>query len=244
MFDEKHGFPSTLLPKTDSNTHVLGRFGKHNVVIACLPRARQGAISAALVAKDMLFTFSNVRVVFMVGIGAGIPDCDDDEKDVRLGDVVISCDKKTGGAIAYNCGKKLADGSFEVAYHLNQPPRALQTVLAHLQAAHESRDNKIAHYINQMLDKFPSRMKRKWLYPGQSNDVLFPFDYIHKGGKTCKDCDLQKALKRNPESRDDSNPRIHYGIIATGSEVVKHAATREQIKDEHNAICIEMEAAV
>lgn len=243
MLDEEHGSPQTQPQRTDSNTYALGCIGNHKVVIACLPKDEIGASSAALIAQNMLSSFSNIRIGLMVGIGAGIPDCDDDEKDVHLGDVVISSDKKTGGVVAYNFGKKLGDGSFEVAYHLDQPPRVLRTALANLEAAHESRDNKIPEYVSQMLKKFSGQKKGKWVYPGPSKDILFPIDYLHKGGKTCKDCNLEKAVKRNSESRVDGNPSIHYGIIATGSEVVKHAATREEIKEKHNAICLEMEAA-
>lgn len=63
------------------------------------------------------------------------------EGDVRLGDVVIGSDKKTGGVVAYKFGKKLPDGSFEVAYHLDQPPRALHVALASLEADDELRRN-------------------------------------------------------------------------------------------------------
>ncbi|GAB1195574.1 hypothetical protein APSETT444_004835 [Aspergillus pseudonomiae] len=54
-------------------------------------------------------------------------------------------------------------------------------------------------------------------------------------------CDPAQQIHR--EDRLDTSPEIHYGIVATGSAVVKHAPTREQIKQRHGAICLEMEAA-
>lgn len=259
MLDEEHGSPQSLVTR-DSNNYVLGRLHTHQVVIACLPRAEVGASSAALSARDLLGSFPNVRIGLMVGIGAGIPrwrepdgdgdhDIDQDEEeentegDIRLGDVVISSDKKTGGVVAYNFGKKLPDGSFEVAYHLDQPPRALRVAMSNMEADHEFRETRLVEYMKQMTDKLAPRMKDKWKHPGQAKDILFPASYLHQGGKTCKNCDRQRGIKRLPPVRPDDAPNIHYGVIATGSEVVKHAPTRDIIGVTHNAICLEMAAS-
>lgn len=56
--------------------------GKHNVVIAALPMGEYGTTSAATVARDMMHTFTNIRVGLMVGIGGGAPN---DRHDIRLG---------------------------------------------------------------------------------------------------------------------------------------------------------------
>ncbi|CAG9987602.1 unnamed protein product [Clonostachys byssicola] len=252
MLDAEHGNPQTLPQKRDTNSYVLGQIHNHKVVIACLPRGEVGVIPAALVAHNMMWTFPNIRFCLIVGIGAGIPRCsgnedddpdDDEEEDVHLGDVVIGSDKKTGGVVAYNFGKKLADGSFEVAYHLDQPPRVLRTALANLEATHEFRDNLIPKYIDQMLVKLPGEMRSMWMHPGLEKDILFPPDYLHLGGTTCKNCDQGRAVRKALDKREDDIPVIHYGVIATGSEVVRHAPTRDQIRSNHNAICLEMGAA-
>ncbi|OCL05136.1 Pfs, NACHT and ankyrin domain protein [Glonium stellatum] len=244
MLDEEHGSPNTPPQKEDNNTYLLGQLWEHKVVVACLPKAEIGSISAAMVAGQMLFTFPNIRVGLLVGIGAGIPHygCDD-EQDIRLGDVVISSDKKSGGVVMYDFGKRLGDGSFEVAYSLNQPPRPLRTALSRLEAEHETRESRISEYLMKMLEKYPVMKKRGYTYPGQSKDSLFHADYPHKGGKSCKQCDRDKVVERDPECRPDTDPVIHYGIIATGSTVIKHAPTREETKFRHKAICLEMEAA-
>uniref|UniRef100_A0A8H7KAE8 Nephrocystin 3-like N-terminal domain-containing protein n=1 Tax=Bionectria ochroleuca TaxID=29856 RepID=A0A8H7KAE8_BIOOC len=252
MLDEEHGNPQTLPHKRDNNNYVLGQIHNHKVVIACLPRGEVGTSSAALGAQNMMHSFPNIRIGLMVGIGAGIPKCssnenddsdDDDEEDVHLGDVVISSDKKTGGVVAYNFGKKLADGSFEVAYHLDQPPRVLRTTLSTFEATHEVRDNLIPKYIDQMLVKLPGKMQSKWVHPGLEKDILFPPDYMHSSGKTCESCDQERALRKALDRREDDTPVIHYGVIATGSQVVRHAPTRDQIRSDHSAICLEMGAA-
>ncbi|KZL84321.1 pfs domain-containing protein, partial [Colletotrichum incanum] len=65
----------------------LGKIGSHKVVVAGLPDGEYGTTSAAVVARDMLYSFPNVRIGLMVGIGGGAPG---EKHDIRLGDVVVS----------------------------------------------------------------------------------------------------------------------------------------------------------
>ncbi|KAB8211945.1 nucleoside phosphorylase domain-containing protein [Aspergillus parasiticus] len=243
MLDEEHGDPQTPPQEADQNTYLLGAMSGFKVVIACLPKDEVGASSAAVVATGMLFTFPNIRVGIMVGIGAGIPHYDDDDetRDIRLGDVVIGSDRGSSGVIVYDFGKRLPNGSFENIYALDRPPRTLRTALAKMEAEHQTRENKICQYINSMLDKYPYMRKKGFAYPGSSYDQLFEETYRHAGGRSCAACDPTQQIHR--EGRFDTSPEIHYGIVATGSAVVKHAPTRAQIKQRHGAICLEMEAA-
>ena len=43
--------------------------------------------------------------------------------------------------------------------------------------------------------------------------------------------------------RKDDEPRVHYGNIASGDEVVKDASTRDRIAREEGILCFETEAA-
>jgi hypothetical protein len=142
--------------------------------------------------------------------------------------------------VAYGFGKRLGDGSFEVVYALDRPPRPLWTALSRLDMEHFIRENRISDYIHAMVGKYP-KMSR-FIYPENANDVLFDADYQHMGGESCVMCDLDKTVERMPE-RHDKKPKIHYSTIATGSSVVKHVPTRDDIRKQHKAICLEMEAA-
>lgn len=84
MLDEDHGRPVEQDAKDKKNYH-LGSIAQHNIVIACLPE--YGAILAATVATQMLFSFPSTRFGLIVGIGGGIPAKD---SDIRFGDVVVS----------------------------------------------------------------------------------------------------------------------------------------------------------
>jgi nucleoside phosphorylase len=79
MMDEEHGDPQRAPQEADHNTYLLGCIGKFKVVVVCLPKDEIGSSSAAAVAKDILFTFLNVRVSLLVGISAGIPDYESDD---------------------------------------------------------------------------------------------------------------------------------------------------------------------
>jgi nucleoside phosphorylase len=244
MMDEDHGDPQTPPQQADQNTHILGRIGKFKVVVACLPKDEIGPSSAAAVARDMLHTFPNIRVGLLVGIGAGIPDYEsDDIRDIRLGDVVISSDKENGGVVLYDFGKRLPDRSFKNMYALDRPPRPLRTAISLLEVEHQTRENRIPLYIGQMLEKYPYIRKKGFVNPGQRADQLFRPDYRHMSRRTCTKCDPAERIDREPENRPDSDPVIYYGVITTRSAVVKHALIREEIRQKHRAIYLEMKAA-
>jgi len=116
----------------DSNVYTLGNIGKHNVVIAALPDRAYGTSSAASLARNMLRSFSNIRIGLMVGISGGAPS---QKHNIRLGDIVISapCNRKSG-VFQYDLGNKIQDQHFRTIGFLNQPPALLRTAVNGLQA--------------------------------------------------------------------------------------------------------------
>jgi nucleoside phosphorylase len=117
MLEEEHENP--YQDANDTNIYTLGRIGRHNVVIACLPEGQTGTNSAAVVAVQMKSAFISIRFGLMVGIGGGVPSA---EEDIRLGDVVVSKPHKThGGVVQYDFGKATPSG-FERTGFLNSPP--------------------------------------------------------------------------------------------------------------------------
>jgi hypothetical protein len=59
--------------------------------------------------------------------------------------------------------------------------------------------------------------------------------------KSCEDCDEDRIVER--ALRASSHPVIHYGLIASGNQVMKHAPTRDKLAEELGIMCFEMEAA-
>jgi nucleoside phosphorylase len=228
--------------QSDHNIYELGRIGSHSVVVACLPAGMYGTNSAAVVAKDMSRTFKSIRIGLMVGIGGGAPSS---IKDVRLGDVVVSQPERTfGGVLQYDLGKTTKDGKSVRIGTLNAPPRVLLAAVTHLKAKHLGEDSQIPKLLSEMLAKKP-KMRSTFIYQGVQCDRLYSANYDHVEAidelDECQRCNPDKVLSR--PSRVTEDPEIHYGIIASGNQVLKHALTRDRLRDELGALCFEMEAA-
>jgi nucleoside phosphorylase len=235
MLDEEH-LPLSQHTE-DDNAYTLGRIGEHNVVIACLPAGQMGTNSAATVAAQMKYSFGGIRLRLMVGIGAGVPS---EDHDIRLGDVVVSKPgKQNGGVVQYDFGRTIEEGRFVPTGSLNAPPSILLTAVNTLQARHNLRGNRLVHYLSAMDTPM---LKRKYTYQGEDNDKLFEAAYDHVGtGSTCEQCDIGKLVER--QARDDANPIVHYGTIASGNQVMRHGITRDRLRREFDILCFEMEAA-
>ncbi|KAK1656927.1 hypothetical protein BDP55DRAFT_54343 [Colletotrichum godetiae] len=224
----------------DHNSYVLGQVQGHNVVIACLPAGIYGTTPAATVAKDLLRTFKSIRFGLMVGIGGGVPSR---KHDIRLGDIVVSQPAGTsGGVIQYDRGKAVQEGELQRTGSLNTPPQVLLAALSRLQADHLIEDNRIPQFVSELISKSPKTMKKKFSYEGALHDYLFQAEYEHVDpDSTCDECDHKQKIQR--EDRDDTDPVIYYGNIASGNQVIKHGETRDKLSKELGVLCFEMEAA-
>ncbi|KAK6345776.1 hypothetical protein TWF718_007682 [Orbilia javanica] len=239
MLDATHSGPSEVHPG-DDNAYRLGRIGKHNVVIVCLPLGCYGTVSAATVATQMKFTFPSLKIYLMVGIGGGIPSA---FHDIRLGDIVVSKPENSlGGVVQYDLGKTVKGGHFERSGCLNKPPPLLLNAIADLKASHESGrgTSDFSDYMAEVYTKNP-HLAKNYTYQGRENDTLYDADYEHEGGLTCERCLPSKSISR--KLRNSTRPVVHYGIIASGNQVIKHGVTRDRIGNDTQAICFEMEAA-
>jgi nucleoside phosphorylase len=237
MLDKRHD--SLPQDSRDHNNYVLGQIGPHNVAITCLPAGVPGVTPAARVASHMLSTFTSLRFGLMVGIGGGVPS---QENDIRLGDVVVSQPTKTfGGVIQYDFGKTVQEGKFERTGTLNRPPDVLLRAVASLQAKHLMEEPALSTYLSEMGSKFP-RLASTSAFPGSEHDHLFEATYDHPATEvTCANCRTDRLVTRT--KRGDTIPAIHYGLIASGNQVMRDGKTRERLRSELQVLCFEMEAA-
>lgn len=236
MLDKVH--PDLPIQPGDHNIYSLGSIGVHNIAIACLPLGEIGTNSAAVVASRMPMTFKSIRFGLMVGIGGGVPS---QQGDVRLGDVVVSMPMgQHGGVVQWDFGKATTKGDgFQRTGSLNRPPPVLMAALAKLKSTHDLEDSKVVTYLASMVAKYP-KLSAYTLRPGMT-DVVFDAEYDHvDGNETCDGCDVTRGQDRSP--RDV--PSVHYGLIASGNQVIKDGVKRDKIsKDLGGVLCFEMEAA-
>lgn len=222
----------------DNNCYILGSIGHHNVVIACLPSGGYGTINAAVAAGQLQAGFPSVKCYLMVGIGGGLPN---KTADIRLGDIVVSTPTRDlPGVIQYDLGKAGAGGLFERVGVLDKPPLLLRTAVSKLRADHGIQKSRVSGFIKRAVKKYPCN-KANFTYPGADQDRLFEAEYDHYGGNTCKYCDTKRLVIRS--ERENYRPKIHYGLIASGNQVIKHGQTREKIAKDLGVYCVEMEAA-
>lgn len=235
MLDETH--PELGKGNGDENKYTLGRIGVHNVVIACLPAGLPGNGPAAIVANNMQRSF-RIKFGLMVGIGGGVWSKKD---DIRLGDVVVSEPTGVhGGVVQWDFGKIGKGGQFQRIGSLNKPPAVLLHGLQALKTFDPTDGVDIEGPLTLMVRNKP-RMGDTYRYQGADHDQLFEASYEHESDDACDACDPKFILHR--PDRNHSTPKIHYGNIASGNEVMKHGTTRDKIAKEEGVICFEMEAA-
>ena len=223
MLDEQH--PPPPHQDGDENTYVMGRIHGHNVVMACLPH--YGTNNAAIVATNLKRSFPGIRATLMVGIGGGSPS----QADVCLGDVVVGT-----RVMQYDMGKVIGGGNFQGTAVVKTPSFLLNSALSTLRSKHVSQ---------QSSDRIESLLKSRLpgLSPPDCLDRLFQTSYEHHpfGAPTCDGCDTAKVLPR--ARRLSKEPKIHYGVIASGNSVMKDGKSRDDVSQRLSALCFEMEAA-
>ncbi|KAK6530745.1 hypothetical protein TWF281_007584 [Arthrobotrys megalospora] len=217
--------------------YTVGRIGKHNIVMGCLPDGQTGNNSAAVVAIEMKSAFPSIQSWLMVGIGGGVPS---EEADIRLGDIVVSSPGGTyGGVVQYDFGKDVP-GEFVRKGSLNSPSRTLLKAVANLRANHMRGKPKFLEYIAR-FDRLPKFSRER-----AGRDVLFRADYRHMDGihvTPCDRCNEDKVIVRDEREQGDE-VMVHYGIVASANRVMRDATTRDKISTGLGGVlCFEMEAA-
>lgn len=228
LFDSTH--PELGKYGNDPNCYCLGRMKRFNVVAAGLPQDDHGTNSATNVASHLIRTFPRLKFCLVIGIGGGVPSA---ASDIRLGDVVIGT-----GVIQVDKGKWVQDSEFQMTAVKKQPPIFLRAVITKIQSdcsiSFNSSLNPLLDDINLIASRRP-----EYQYPGTDRDMLFDTNHVHvKGASTCHNC----TGTRWPRVRQHNGPNVFYGLIASGSQLVRDAKHRDRSGKE-NVICFEMEAA-
>ncbi|KAL5356351.1 nucleoside phosphorylase domain-containing protein [Aspergillus floccosus] len=213
MLDEIHD-PLPQLP-TDQNSYTLGKVSGHNVVIACLQPGVYGITSAAIALAHLLPTFPSVKFRF----------------------------KPTGwsgGVIQYDFGKALVGGRFQQTGFLNKPPQSLLTAMAQVESNGMIRKISLIKVMSNALDKNRSMKSH---FPRPNHDHLFRATYSHREGSSdcSSSCSPDHIVARLPRSTEE--PQVHYGLIASGDQIMDDPRKRDAIAQQLDVLCVETEAA-
>lgn len=242
FLDDEHELPD----QNDDNNYTAGSIGAHKIVIATLPFGSYGISEAAGVIRDMVRSFPNLRCCLMVGIGGGAPLPDVPSHDVRLGDVVVGApinDSRSGGVLQWDHGKAIQNEQFHISKHLNGPPRFLLFAIHKLIQNHQLRGSPLQKMVDEVLTKSPHLMELGYRRPEDDQDKLYRSDFLHatRKGRSCSGhCDRDPA---NLVQRRPRNLKVHYGVIGSGSSVMKDAAKRDELAESESILAFEMEVA-
>ncbi|KAL2865947.1 5'-methylthioadenosine/S-adenosylhomocysteine nucleosidase family protein [Aspergillus lucknowensis] len=218
VLDEIH--PPLFHHDYDGNIYELGSIGPHNVVICS---------TASTVVDYLRFNFPEIKACLWVGIASGMPSR---TTDIRLGDVVVSTPNESSpGVIQLDRGKTVADGGFARTAVLRGPSQTLLTAVDTLRALHTQHNGPIISVLSELQAQGP----KKWM-PPPAVDELFDSTYEHvEGGGNCANCDRTKLVPRG--LRNGTSPVIHYGLVVSGNQVVRHGGTRDMLQKELGALC-------
>ncbi|KAF3926282.1 hypothetical protein ABW20_dc0108225 [Dactylellina cionopaga] len=224
ILDERH--KSLPVDAEDSNVYVFGSIKQHNIVIACLPNEQYGTNNAANVLTNLMRTFQSIRMGLMVGIGGGVPG----REDIRLGDIVVGT-----RVMQYDLGKIVQDGEMERTANPKIPNHLTGKTITALRASHEQ---KRIQFLAILREKFENLSE---YHRPNLPDNLFVATCAHSSNKSCDECEKSKLVPRR--ERDSHDPKVHYGTIASGNQVMKSGTTRDNVARQLNALCFEMEIA-
>ncbi len=235
MLDNRHHGRFALNPGDDF-VFEAGDIHGHNVIIATLPEGQEyGTGSAAALASQVKKFFPNLWFGLLVGVAAGLPNLSAQPPlDIRLGDVLVGLPREgSAGLIAYDLGKETGSNGFQ----LLQCGR----VLANTETVLRSVIGKIKRMAPDDAEAFMSTFKAiqhkehasgTFADPGQERDQLYQVD----------DDGVEREVQRDPRPHS-RRTRVWYGPIGSGEKLVKNAQKRNELRDKHNVIGLEMEAA-
>ena len=225
MLDEQYddNFP---VRRGDNYVYFAGRMCGRNVAIASFPQGTLcGINSAAALVSQVEHFFTNLWLVFLVGVAAGLPDLSRNPvRDIRLGDILVAAPNDgTPAIVHYGQGKETEAGLQQLrSGHVLHPPK--QILMAAVTKAKFSNVNSPTHYL-KFLKEFDTA---KFPDPGQREDKL----YDANG-------DEVPRRPREPTKRT----KIWYGPIGSGDKLLKNATKRDELRDEFKIIGLEMAGA-
>jgi nucleoside phosphorylase len=195
-----------------------------------------GTNAATDVASNMRRSFPSLQFCLLVEIGAGVPSL---RNDIRLGDVVVSTPSgRYSGVLPYDMIKSLEGGASQLNGYLCPPPQTLMCAISKLESDPTLSSTPLDDYLKHIQKFKPLQYE----HPGTSSDLLFISEYIHpEDHATCHRCDTRYLAKRT--ARPSQQPRIFYGLIASGNRLMRSAYERDKLGKEHNVLCFEMEGA-
>ncbi len=189
--------------------------GVHHVVVGLL--LDMGNNSAAIAATRLLAKFPTVEDIIMCGIAGGVPRPGDVERDVRLGDIVVS---DRNGVVQFDLVKEHPDGSKEHRHPPRPPSARLLRAARHLRVEEELG-------------------RRPW-------EAHLPRGAVVQAGQRPADpLDARGRVIEYPAdpARRSGLPRVFHGTVAASNTLLKNPQHRDYLGATFGVKCVEMEGS-
>lgn len=231
MLDKRHDgqFESV---RGDDYIYVGGEINGHNVVVATWPAGQNyGVGAAAALVNQVKARFSNIWFALLVGVAAGLPNLSPSDaarrRDIRLGDVLVCVpEKASSGIVQYDLGKDM-EGGFLLNGRQAETPAIVRAAIGNIQLL-KKRPFRTGNEFARQLNSFQNNAEdTNFQCQSQDEDKLFAGS---------------EEITR--ERRDESErTRVWYGNIGSGNSMMRNPRRRDQLRDEHDLIGLEMEAS-
>ena len=187
---------------------------KHRVALGL---CGMGNNKAAIRATNMLSHFKSIDSIIMTGIAGGIPSFQNDGKQVRLGDIVVS-----DGITQYDFVKETLE-SINVRSNSAKPSAQLLEAVDVMRTYEY--ENKYSWH--EYLDKFSS--EPPFTKPATNTDKLY---------------DSMDRLCEHPyDNTRTEYPKVFIGGIASANNLLKNPQKRSMLKETYGVLAVEMEAS-
>ncbi|KAF3072369.1 hypothetical protein CFAM422_005300 [Trichoderma lentiforme] len=158
----------------DPNAYTTGRMCGHDVVLAFMPG--MGKVNSASVAAGFRASFPGIRLGLVVGICGGVPVGTDDEKEVLLGDVIIST-----ALVQFDFGRQYANKAVRrdtLQDNLGRPNAEIRAFLTKLSGSRGRKTlrDKTSVHLEELCGKDGFKQSS---YPAE-DDKLYLSTYRHK----------------------------------------------------------------
>jgi nucleoside phosphorylase len=194
--------------------------GTHAIIHLCLND--MGNNIAATRAAVLLNDFPVINHIIMVGIAGGVPNHENAENHVRLGDIVVS---DRHGVVQYDFMKQERDKI--VPRHRPAPPAApLMDAVSRIRVQEEEG-------------------ARPWCEELALGARLPGYTRPEDASDTLADSRDPTVLVNHPvdPARANGQPRVFHGPIASSGTLLKDSLRRDRLRDDFGVKAVEMEAS-
>jgi nucleoside phosphorylase len=251
----------------DPNAYATVTIGRHNVVLAHMPG--RGQESAAIVAANCQSSFEGIQLALVVGICGGVPRTPLGE-EILLGDVVISegiIPYTFGRQYPGQFVRK--DTPLD---NFGRPNTEIRMLLAKLKGRGDRRklESRISDFLGVWDAEiggtaiYPGVNEDRLFEAGYrhkhhiSPSCTICASHVKNTDPTCDQsselsceqlkCDTNHLVSRERLAECNANdkqprPRVHFGLVASGSSVMKSGMDRDSIAKNEDVLAFEMEGA-